>query len=260
VEKFLKIAADSQHEVYCNLTIEALAPRLSGKAVLKALEIVRDFPGGSQSYGARTVSVLIPRISIEDLPEAVDIVSKVREFWGVDALDQLHLRLDETAKLHTLNSIGDLVNDHRRAHALADALPFLEGGMLNQAIKVFLAIGFTEIGEWDWATHLWPKVVAYISPDQLEAAWTKAASVTSPYFRAKALRTLLPLANDSSRLLADIHRTINECFLSLSHESRGKLLEVIADKDLFAPPVFEPDLLERFADEIFEVCHEWQWL
>jgi len=80
--------------------------------------------------------------------------------------------------------------------------------------------------------------------------------------RARALATLagrLEIAPDREQFLARLREGITRLLWDCRQVKREELLKVLAQKDLFCPPIASTATLAAIARHISEICWEWRW-
>ena len=261
VSEFLLFARELQYDVPRAMIIEALAPRLRGEYLRQAVDIVLKLSSDSDSYRWAALARLMSFFSGDLLVSALEIALTIEnESSRSTALVGLMRLLPEAKQVRALQYISQIDSAYYRGQSLIAVLPYLNEDERRTAIDQFFNIVPETMGEQWWYENCWRLLIQYLTQHEYDTAIECAFSVKSPYYRVKALVALLPIASDPGKLLADVHRAIGESLLSCTDEARSKVLELCADKTLFAPPVFEANLMEKFADQILEICQEWEWV
>jgi hypothetical protein len=148
-----------------------------------------------------------------------------------------------------------IVSGHARARLLAALAPRLSGSALSQALDAALAIR----DESARATAL-AGLAPRLSGNDLTRALSAVDTISEARERVRALVGFLPVAPEPAALRAEIGRTLVRCLApDRPSEEREILLRFLADRSVFAPPVFSPGTLQTIADHLIDVCTGWKW-
>jgi hypothetical protein len=87
-----------------------------------------------------------------------------------------------------------------------------------------------------------------------------ALAISDQGSRAKALVAFIPYSPDDTLLFSHLRRAITaHLYQDLSSRNRAEVLDFIASRQLFAPPIVGTGTLATIASHIVEICSRWHW-
>ncbi len=258
LQRVLEAALKIQFEGYRVYILVALAPQLKGEMLQRVLEAA--FAMEDEEYRARVLAVLAPQLTgekqVEVLAHGLEAALKIRYEWKrAGVLEALVPYLKGEMLQRVLEAAFTIQGEGYRVSVLAALAPHLTGEMLQRVLEV----AFTIEDEWKRA-----EVLAALAPqltgEMLQRALEVVFTIRDRHGRVRMPTVILHSETNQGRLLQSIRKVMLDYAFSMRYWSRGEVLASFFDQEIFAPPIFSPEILRTIASSIVEICKEWNWL
>src|SRR6266496_1985213 len=258
LQRALEVAFAMEDEEYRARVLTALAPQLAGEMLQRALEAA--FAMGDEEYRAEVLAVLAPQLAgekqVEVLAHGLEAALKIGdEDKRVGVLEALVPYLKGEMLQRVLEAAFTIQGEGYRVSVLAALAPHLTGEMLQRVLEV----AFTIEDEWKRA-----EVLAALAPqltgEMLQRALEVVFTIRDRHGRVRMPTVILHSETNQGRLLQSIRKVMLDYAFSMRYWSRGEVLASFFDQEIFAPPIFSPEILRTIASSIVEICKEWNWL
>jgi len=263
LEQTLDIALEMWDEASQVWLLERIANRLDRNQLEQALEAALKI--ADSYWRARLLIALAEQI---DEPQKSTMLSQATElvltekntYPRIQLLIALAKQIDEPQKSTMLSQAiteGFGIHDEKNKIAAIKTLmnhlgDSIAGDGLEAAIKVK--------DEWLRAEIL--KSLAKYLKDNLQIRGLEVAKLSlEGISRAWALADFLPMVSQSEKeiLLNYIQADLASHVKLYRPLERIDLFRLLAEKSLFAPPIFSPDTLGQIAEHVIDVCNNWEW-
>src|SRR6266496_706094 len=258
LQRGLEAAFTIEDEEYRARVLAALAPQLTEEMLQRVLEAA--FAMEDEEYRARVLAVLAPQLTgekqVEVLAHGLEAALKIRYEWKrAGVLEALVPYLKGEMLQRVLEAAFTIQGEGYRVSVLAALAPHLTGEMLQRVLEV----AFTIEDEWKRA-----EVLAALAPqltgEMLQRALEVVFTIRDRHGRVRMPTVILHSETNQGRLLQSIRKVMLDYAFSMRYWSRGEVRASFFVQEIFAPPIFSPEILRTIASSIVEICKEWNWL
>src|SRR6266496_991137 len=257
-QRVLEAAFTIQNEWKRAEVLEALAPHITEEMLQRGLEAA--FAMEDEEYRAEVLAVLAPQLTgekqVEVLAHGLEAALKIRYEWKrAGVLEALVPYLKGEMLQRVLEAAFTIQGEGYRVSVLAALAPHLTGEMLQRVLEV----AFTIEDEWKRA-----EVLAALAPqltgEMLQRALEVVFTIRDRHGRVRMPTVILHSETNQGRLLQSIRKVMLDYAFSMRYWSRGEVRASFFVQEIFAPPIFSPEILRTIASSIVEICKEWNWL
>jgi hypothetical protein len=191
-----------------------------------------------------------------------ELCGLVESHNGLQSLLTLLPRLDQLQLQQTVELILT-TKEHfftSRSGALLRIIPLLHGAYKMEIIRKVIAIASRDKSPDYFYNYTLLPLIPHITPEVLSDFLALIADVPSAQYRAKTLTALYRQMPDHPEMLSMVRKEILQHLRDIQAASRSRLLRFLANSDLFVSAIVPENFLLGIANQIFEICQEWQWL
>src|SRR6266496_5620503 len=258
LQRGLEAAFTIEDEEYRARVLTVLAPQLTGEKQIEVLAhgLEAALKIGDEDKRVGVLEALVPYLKGEMLQRVLEAALKIQfEGYRVYILVALAPQLKGEMLQRVLEAAFTIQGEGYRVSVLAALAPHLTGEMLQRVLEV----AFTIEDEWKRA-----EVLAALAPqltgEMLQRALEVVFTIRDRHGRVRMPTVILHSETNQGRLLQSIRKVMLDYAFSMRYWSRGEVLASFFDQEIFAPPIFSPEILRTIASSIVEICKEWNWL